>query len=111
MLGSRNMGRGIFGTVWITTVPALVVFSLLVAENVRVEFPQPPSVTQYSIRAGSAHCQPQRFCPDGVQWTAPVGAFVILPTGGGSASGNFIQQLFRAMQTKGYRFNRPPPVN
>jgi hypothetical protein len=111
MLGSRNMGRESFGMVWVTTISALVVFSLLVAQNIRVEFPQPSSVSQYSITAGPAHRQPQRFYPDGVQWTAPVGGFVILSTSGGSASQSFTQQLLPATQTKGFRFNRPPPVN
>jgi hypothetical protein len=108
----RNIGRGILGTVWIATVPALaVLLSLLVAQNVRLEFPQASSIRQCSITAGSAHYQIQRFYPAGAQGTAPVDAFVILPsTGNGSGSWNFIQQVFPAIQTKGFRFNRPPPT-
>jgi hypothetical protein len=107
----QNIDRGIFGTLWIATVPAIVVLSLLVGQNVRIEFPQASSVRQCSISSGSAHGQTQRFYPDGVQWTAPVGTFVILPfRGAGSASWNFIQRLFPAIQTKGFRFNRPPPT-
>lgn len=108
----RNIGKGMFGTVGIATVPALVVLlSLLVAQNVRFEVPQASSIRQCSITAGSVHCQSQRFYPDGVQWTAPVEASVILPsTGSGSASWKFTEQLFPAIQTKGSRFNRPPPT-
>jgi hypothetical protein len=107
---SRNTGKGMFGTLWIATVPAYVVLSsLLVAQNVPLEFPS-ASVGQCSISAGSTIGQTQRFDSDGLQWTAPVGAFVILPPTG-RVNWNFTQQLLRAIQTKGFHFNRPPPTN
>jgi hypothetical protein len=111
MLLGRNIGRRMSGTVWIATVSALLVLStLLVAQNVPLEFPQAASGRQCLMSAGSTHCQTQRFYSDGVQWTAPVEAFVILPSArSGSGSWKRTQQFFPAIQTKGFRFNRPPP--
>jgi hypothetical protein len=104
---SRKM---LFGAVWIATVPAVVMLSsLLVAQNVPLEFPS-AAVGQCSISAGLTHAQTQRFDSDGSQWTAPVGAFVILQPAG-SVRWNFTQQLLRSVQTKGFHFNRPPPTN
>jgi hypothetical protein len=105
----RHIRRGIFGTVWIATVAALTVLSLLlVAQNVPLEFPS-ASVGQCSISAGSTHGQTQRFDSDGWQWIAPVDAFVILPSVG-RANWNVTQQRLPAIQTKGFHFNRPPPT-
>jgi hypothetical protein len=106
---NRNTGKGIFGTLWIATAPALVVLSLLVAQNVPLEFPS-ASVVQCSISARSTHGQTQRFDSDGLQWTASVGAFVIFPLTE-RLKCNFTQQLLAAIQTKGFHFNRPPPTS
>jgi hypothetical protein len=107
---SRNIGKRMSGTFWTATVPAFVVLSsLLVAQNVPLEFPS-VLVGQSSITAGSTHAQAQRFDSDGLQWTAPVGAFVILPAIG-RVNRNFTQPLLPAIQTKGFHFNRPPPTN
>lgn len=107
---SRNIGKGVLGTVWIATIPALVVLSsLLVAQNVPPEFPL-ASARQCSIGAVSTHCQTRRFDSDGSQWTAPVRASVNLPPTGRQES-KVILQLLAAIQTKGFHFNRPPPAN
>jgi len=107
----RNVGKGIIGTVWLATVPSLVVLSsLLVAQDVPFQFSATPSAQQCSIRASSAQCQTQRFDSDGLQWIAPVSTFVILPSAE-SANWNFRQQLLPGIQTKGFHFNRPPPAN
>jgi hypothetical protein len=100
----------LFGAVWIATVPAVVILSsLLVAQNVPLEF-RSASVGQCSISAGSTHGQTQRFDSDGLQWTTPIGAFLILQSAG-EVNWSFPQQLLPAVQTKGFHFNRPPPAN
>jgi hypothetical protein len=107
----RNIAKGMFGTVSIATVPALVLLSsLLVAQNVPLKFPQAASVRQCSISAASAQCQTQRFDSDGAQWVAPVVAIAILPSAG-RAKRTFTQTLHPAIQIKGFQFNRPPPAN
>ena len=107
---SRNTAKGMFGTRWIATVPAFVVLSsLLVAQNIPLEFPS-ASVGQCRISAGSTHGQTQRFDSDGLQWTAPVGAIVIFPLTE-RLKWNFTQQPLAALQTKGFHFNRPPPTS
>jgi hypothetical protein len=110
MPDSRKLaGKGVFGTVWIATVPVLVVLSsLLVAQN--VPLPPAPSVRQFSIRAGSAQCHTQRFDSDGVQWIAPQGARAIVPSMR-RANWTSTQGLLPAIQIKGFHFNRPPPAN
>jgi hypothetical protein len=111
MSHNRKIHRRMFGTVWVATVPALLVLSsLLVAQNVPLEFPRTPSVRQCSISAGSIHGQTQRFESDGMQWIAPVGAFVIVPFTEG-ANWALTQQPLPAIQTKGFHFNRPPPTS
>jgi len=108
---SRNIAKGMFGTVSIATVPALVVLSsLLVAQNIPLKFPPAASARQCSIGAASAQCQTQRFDSDAVQWMAPVVAIAILPSRG-KAKRTFTQILHPAIQIKGSQFNRPPPTN
>jgi hypothetical protein len=80
-----------------------------VAQNVPLEFPS-AAVRQCSISAGSTHAQTQRFDSDGLQWTTPVGAFVILESAG-EVNWNLTQQPLLAIQAKGFHFNRPPPTN
>jgi hypothetical protein len=107
---NRNTSKRMFGTLWIATVPAFVVLSsLLVVQNVPLEFPS-GSVGQCSIGAASPHGQTQRFDSDGLHWTASVGAFVIFPLTE-RLKCNFTQQLLAAIQTKGFHFNRPPPTS
>jgi hypothetical protein len=108
---NRNIHRGMFSTVRVATIPALLVLSsFLVAQNVSLEFPRAPSAPQCSISEGSTHGQTQRFDSDGMQWIAPVGAFVIIPSAEG-ANWALTQQPLPAIQTKGFHFNRPPPTS
>jgi hypothetical protein len=108
---NRNIGRGIFGKLTIGTIPALLVLSsLLLAQSVRLEFPRALSARQCSIGSASTHTQIQRFDTDGLQWIAPVAAFVILPSVDG-ANCVLTQEPLAAIETKGFHFNRPPPTN
>jgi hypothetical protein len=107
---NRNIRKGTFGTVWIATVPALLVLSaLLVAQNAPLRFPAPPSTRHCSIGTGTVQCQTQRFDLDGAQWIAPVVAIAILPSAA-RANWTFIQELLLAIEIKGFHFNRPPPI-
>ena len=107
---NRNIRKGTFGTVWIATVPALLVLSaLLVAQNAPLRFPAAPSTRHCSIGTGTVQCQTQRFDLDGAQWIAPVVAIAILPSAA-RANWTFIQELLLAIQIKGFHFNRPPPI-
>jgi hypothetical protein len=111
MLLDRNIGRGMLGTVWVTALTALLVLSsLLVAQNVSLEFSRAPSIGQCLISAGATHPPSQRFDTDGLQWIAPVGAFVILTSAEG-ANWALTQPHLIAIQAKGFHFNRPPPTN
>jgi hypothetical protein len=105
-----NIRKRMLGTVWLATVPALVVLSsLLVAQNVPLQFPTAPSARQSSIDAGSAQCQTQRFEVDGAQWITPIVATAILPSTG-RANCTFTQKQVPAIEIKGFHFNRPPPT-
>jgi hypothetical protein len=108
---NRNTRRGIFGKLTIGTIPAvLVLSSLLLAQSVTLEFPRVLSARQCSICAGSTHTHIQRFDTDGLQWIAPVAAFVILPSVE-DANCELSQEPLPAIETKGFHFNRPPPTN
>jgi hypothetical protein len=108
---NRNIRRGIFGKLTIGTIPALLLLSsLLLAQSVTLEFPRALSARQCSMGAGSTHTQIQRFDTDGLQWIAPIAAFVILPSLEG-ANCVLTQEPLPAIETKGFHFNRPPPTD
>jgi len=106
---NRNI-RGMFGTVSIAATSALVVLSsLLVAQYVSLEFPRVPSDRQCSISADSPHARAERFDTEGLQWIAPAGTVVILPSSG-RASGTLTLPLLPTIRIKGFHFSRPPPT-
>jgi hypothetical protein len=105
-----HLRKAIFWTGWSATVPALAMLSsLLIAQKVPLEFPQATSVRQCSFSTGSTHAQARRFDSDGLQWADPLRSFVILPCAAQPHS-TLTQQLFPAIEIKGFHFNRPPPA-
>jgi hypothetical protein len=111
MSPNRHLRKGIFWTGWSATIFALAMLSsLLVAPKVPLEFPQATSVRQCSVSTGSTHGQASRFDSDGLQWAAPLSTSVILPCAA-QANSTLTQQLFPAIEVKGFHFNRPPPTH
>jgi len=87
------------------------VFALLLIRTAPPDFPKLPSVHHTSINAVSSHDQRPRFDSDGLQWSAPVGHFLPLPPAAECAHLTPVTRLWSALQTKGFHYNRPPPVS
>jgi hypothetical protein len=87
----------------------VAIFALLAARNVPPDFP-PVSSHDFSIRAVSSHDHRPHFDFNGLQWTAPVSVFLPLPPVAMSSRLAAVSQLVSTIQTKGFHYNRPPPI-
>ena len=82
--------------------------ALLVARNALPDFPKVPSA-QSAASAVSHHDQRPRF-DHGPQWSAPADRFLPRPPVAESSHLAPRPQRFLALQTKGFHYNRPPPI-
>lgn len=96
-----SLSRGLLG------VASLL--ALLVVRSAPPEFPG-ASVHHFSVRTVAHHEQRPRFDSDSSQWTVPVKSFVPIPPSEESARLTPAHQSFSTLQTKGFRYNRPPPA-
>jgi len=96
-----SLSRGLLG------VASLL--ALLVVRSAPPEFPH-AFVHQFSVHAFAHHEQRPRFDSDSPQWTVPVKRFVPAPPIGELARLTPAHQCFSILQTKGFRYNRPPPA-
>jgi hypothetical protein len=69
------------------------------------------ATTEHSIAADSRHDQRPRFNSRVLAWTAPIAAFVLFPADAEPLNLAAAQELFLTLQTKGFHFNRPPPIS
>ncbi len=98
------------GVVLIRAVLASVaLFAIFAARDVPQDFPQAPDL-QSRINADSHHDQIPRFDNTGSQWNAPGATFILFPPSAESAHLTRVPQLPSTLQTKGFHFNRPPPI-
>jgi hypothetical protein len=86
-------------------------FALLVVRIAVPDFPKPPSLHHSSISTVSDHGQRPHFDSERLQWSAPVTHFLPFPPAFESAHLIPTSQLWSALQTKGFHYNRPPPVS
>src|SRR5450755_749522 len=86
-------------------------FALLVIRTAPSDFPKPSSLHHSSINTVSSHDQRPNFDSEGLQWSAPVGHFLPFPPAAESAHLTPAPQRWSALQTKGFRYNRPPPAS
>lgn len=109
---SEDTRGGRHEAIWIQAFLAFTaLFALLVARNVPPEFPKLPSLHYSSVIAVSNHGQRPHFDSDGSQWSAPVSVFLPFPPAAESTHLGVTPQLLSALQTKGFHYNRPPPVS
>lgn len=91
-------------------------FGLLVARDIPPEFPKaaPPQHSATSavsfISAVLSHDQRPRFDCSGLQWSAPINAFLPFPPAETSSHLTSPSQIFPGLHVKGLHFNRPPPL-
>ena len=84
--------------------------TLIVARNALPHFPKAPSA-QCAARAVFHHDQKPKFDHHGPQWGVPRAAFLPGQAAPESPQVALIPQLFSTLQSKGFRYNRPPPVS
>ena len=108
----RHFRYGSQRTIWIgTTFASLALFATLAARNALPHFPQRPRV-QSSINAESHRDPRPRFDDNDSNWVAPAESLPqLLPPIAESAHLTPSPRRFAAIQTKGFHFNRPPPIN
>jgi hypothetical protein len=88
---------------------ALVLFAIFAARGVPPDFSRALN-SHPTLEANSHHDQRPRFDDSAYQWSAPPASFQIrLPDA--ELAGLIVEpEVFSTIQTKGFRFNRPPPV-
>ena len=107
----RHFRSGSHGTIWMRAVVAsAMLFAVLAARNVPPHFPKAPGVRS-AVSDNSHHDQRPRFDNSGSKWSAPADSFLPDPPAAESAHLAPTPQLFSTLQTKGFHYNRPPPVS
>lgn len=98
------------GTLMIRAVlVSVALFAIFAAREVPPDFPH--AIHRAStISADTHHDQRPRFDNSGTQWSAPAAVFVPYPPSAESAHLTSGLQLSSPLQTKGFHFNRPPPI-
>src|ERR1700683_4368988 len=104
-----NLRRGAIWTQAFLAFAAL--FALLVIRSAPPDFPRPPSLHQSSFNSVTGHSERPRFDSSGLQWSAPVSRFLPFPPAAYSAHLTPVPQLWSALQSKGFHYNRPPPAS
>ncbi len=107
----RHFPSGSFRTICIrAALASIALLAVLAARNVPPHFPS-VSCAHSAARADSHHDQRPRFENSGSKWRAPVDSFRPAPPATESAHLTPAPQLFSTLQTKGFHFNRPPPIS
>jgi len=107
----RHIRSGSHGRIWIQAGLACVaLFAVLAARNVPPDFFKSPCIHS-AISDDSHHDQRPRFDDSGSKWKAPADTFRLLPPTAESAHLTPTPQLFSTPQTKGFHYNRPPPIS
>jgi len=86
-------------------------FAVIIIRSAPSDFPEPPAFHHSSVSAVSSHDQRPRFDFEGLQWSAPLSLFLPFPPAAESAHLTPATQLWSALQTKGFHYNRPPPAS
>jgi hypothetical protein len=107
----RHFPSGSYRTIWIRAVLAsIALLAVLAARNVPPHFPSASRVHS-AASADSHHDQRPRFDNSGSKWSAPADSFRPVPPTPESAHLTPTPRLFSTLQTKGFHFNRPPPIS
>ena len=99
------------GTIRIRALLAsAALFAILAARDVPPHFPQAQGVHS-TISTNSPHDQRPRFDNGGLDWSAPADSFLPVPPTAESSRVTPTPPLLSTLQTKGFHFNRPPPIS
>lgn len=106
----RN-GKGREKMIWIRGMVALAaLFAFLTIRNAPPHFPQQPSIHHTSVKAVFNAGHRPHFDSDRLQWSAPAKALLPFSLAAESLRLSPASQGLSVLQTKGFRYNRPPPV-
>jgi hypothetical protein len=83
--------------------------AVLVARHIPPDFPAAPSIHS-AFSAKSHHDQRPRFDNNRLQWSAPADMFLPAPPVAESADLALSVEPLPRLQTKGFHYNRPPPL-
>ena len=115
IVGGRMEHKGHFRsgtrrTTWMRVVLASVaLFAIFAARSTPSQFPD--ATATHSIGADSHHEQRPRFDHGTLSWSAPAAAFVLFPPSAEPLHLTPASQVTSRLQTKGFHFNRPPPLS
>jgi hypothetical protein len=102
--------HGSRGSIWTrATLASIALLGILAARSVPTQFPRALG-GHSTISADSHHDQRPRFDHADSQWSAPANGFLPTPPAAKSTQLAPVPQLFSSLQTKGFRYNRPPPI-
>jgi hypothetical protein len=108
MAQSRN---GVNSRAWARIVLACVALAaVLVARHIPPDFPAEPSIHS-AVNANSHHDQRPRFNNNGLQWSTPADVFLPAPPVAESADLASAAEPLPRLKTKGFHYNRPPPLS
>src|SRR5579871_5312151 len=106
----RHFRSGSNGQCWIRAFLACAaLFAVLAARNAPPVFPTAPSIRS-AVGAALHHDQRPRFDTN-LKWTVPAAKFSLAPVIAESSHLAPSPRLFSPLQTKGFHFNRPPPIS
>lgn len=106
----RHIRSGSHGRILIQAGLACVaLIAVLAARNAPSDFSKAPCINS-AISADSHHDQRPRFDDSGSKWIAPADSFQLLPPSAESVHLTPTPRPFSTLQTKGFHYNRPPPI-
>ena len=98
--------------IWFQAVVAFAtLFALLAIRNAPPDFLKLPSLHHSSISVVSNHTQRPHFDFDGLEWSPPVSVFLPFPPTAEPAHLTSCAQRLSPFETKGFHYNRPPPIS
>lgn len=111
LTGHSGGGKRKEKAIWIRGMIALAaVFAFLVIRNSPPNFPQRLSIHQSSVTAVFNHGYRLHFDSDRLHWSSPAKTFFPFSPSARSQDLNSASQVLSALRTKGFRYNRPPPL-
>ncbi len=106
----RHVRRDGRKAVWVQAILAsIVLISVFAARGAPTHFAD--ATSDRSISAESHHDQRPRFDHAGSGWSAPVAAVLLFPPSVGPSHLAPVGLPVPTLPTKGFRFNRPPPIS
>jgi hypothetical protein len=102
---------GVNARTWARIVLACAALAaVLVARHIPPTFPAESSIHS-AFSANSHHDQRPRFDDNGLRWCAPAEMFLPAPPLAASTDLASAAEPLPRLQTKGFHYNRPPPLS